>query len=391
MKNIWPLLDFARMHGKMQVAPFVDRKTGKEFRACTFTHPTMKDVTGNPVRIIVYFNSDLGVLTPKEIVEQKDELYVVRLSSGDYELCKNVNNTEKEHLSYEQMIEEMEKLALEIYLENNSGKTLDQIREELFTGVSSTDYGPNDSLEHLNDFVLPDGSIYNGQCIARYGRVELSGMGEISFKNGDKYEGEFKYGRPYGWGKYSFKIGHSHKGYFDAHPKGIGYLNENYGMAVGNFLNGRLNGWGICYRNHIFKFGYWDNGRLSIDKTDDVLWIMYEIGELRLKYRGNLIQIDEPDHNFIRFGVPEMKMHLPSLRDHTYNWPAEGFEFFKDGSVKAGEIRNGDTGRFIHYKADGTVDSGVWRDNIKVKDISIRDLKGSDEYYIDGLEVFKKY
>lgn len=391
MNDIWPLLDFARMHGKMQVAPFVDRITGKEFQACMFTHPTKKDVTGKPVRILVYFNTGLGVLTAKEIAEQKHELYVIKSSSGNYELCKKANHSDEQDYSHEHLIEEMEKLALETYLEGNSGKTLDQIREELFNGTSSADNDSNDSLEHIEDFVLPDGSIYNGQCIARYGRVELSGMGEISFRNGDKYEGEFKYGRPYGWGKYSFKIGHSHKGYFDAYPKGIGYLNEDYDMAVGNFLNGRLNGWGICYRNHIFKFGYWDNGRLSIDKTDDVLWIMYEIGELRLKYRGNLIQIDEPDHNFIRFGVPETKMHLPSLRDHTYNWPAEGFEFFKDGSVKAGEIRNGNSGHYILYKADGTFEGGVWRDNIKVKDKSIRDFKGSDEYYIDGLEVFKKY
>ena len=80
--NSWPLLDFARQHGKMQVGEFADKNTGKLFKSCIFTNP--KDGT----RVFVAFNSELGELTPQEIAEQKNELTVVLLDSGNYSLCK---------------------------------------------------------------------------------------------------------------------------------------------------------------------------------------------------------------------------------------------------------------------------------------------------------------
>ena len=82
IKNSWGLLAFARMKGKMQVAPFVNKETGESFKSCMFTDPD-----GN--RTIVNFSSKLGELTPAEIIAQKADLQVVELESGSYKLCKN--------------------------------------------------------------------------------------------------------------------------------------------------------------------------------------------------------------------------------------------------------------------------------------------------------------
>lgn len=82
IKNSWGLLAFARMKGKMQVAPFVNKETGESFKSCMFT-----DLAGN--RTIVNFSSKLGELTPAEIIAQKADLQVVELESGSYKLCKS--------------------------------------------------------------------------------------------------------------------------------------------------------------------------------------------------------------------------------------------------------------------------------------------------------------
>lgn len=82
IKNSWGLLAFARMKGKMQVAPFVNKETGESFKSCMFT-----DADGN--RTIVNFSSKLGELTPAEIIAQKADLQVVELESGSYKLCKS--------------------------------------------------------------------------------------------------------------------------------------------------------------------------------------------------------------------------------------------------------------------------------------------------------------
>lgn len=245
-------------------------------------------------------------------------------------------------------------------------------------------------VDNLSDFELPDGSIYNGECIRKpYGAVELNGIGSILYPNGDKYDGDFKYGRPNGWGKYSFKNGHTHKGFFNGTPFGIGYLNENYDMAVGNFFDGRLNGWAICYRNRKFKFGYWKNGLLIQDETDKTYWIRYIICDERLHYRGNLIQIST-EHKYIRFGIPERKICMSDNNPLVPKLPSSGFMFFKDGSVKIGEIRNEVNGHYIQFNPDKTIEMGTWRDGVLVKPIEFSHFqKPEDTYEEDGLEVFK--
>lgn len=94
--NSWSLLSFARSHGKMQVGTFksVDQEGNPTtFKSCIFT-----DEDDN--RTFVGFSSNLGVLSPKEIVKRKNDLQVVQLTDNEtlkkhYYLChKGENNWE---------------------------------------------------------------------------------------------------------------------------------------------------------------------------------------------------------------------------------------------------------------------------------------------------------
>ena len=84
IKNSWSLLSFAKEFGpKMQVGEFVNSDTGDKFKSCIFTK--------GDTRTFVAFSSKLGVLSPREIAAQKDDLQVVLCETKDgddmYSLC----------------------------------------------------------------------------------------------------------------------------------------------------------------------------------------------------------------------------------------------------------------------------------------------------------------
>ena len=86
IKNSWSLISFAKTHGRMKVAPFVNKETGECFKSCAFL-----DSDGEIT--LVAFSSKLGELTPKQIAAQKDDLQVVQLESGSFKLCKAGHDT----------------------------------------------------------------------------------------------------------------------------------------------------------------------------------------------------------------------------------------------------------------------------------------------------------
>ena len=86
IKNSWSLIFFAKAHGRMKVAPFVNRETGECFKSRVF-------IDSDEVVTLVAFSSNLGELTPAEIAAQKDDLQVVQLESGTYKLCKAGHDT----------------------------------------------------------------------------------------------------------------------------------------------------------------------------------------------------------------------------------------------------------------------------------------------------------
>ena len=89
IKNSWSLISFAKSHGRMKVAPFVNKETGEAFKSCAFLRSD-GEIT------LVAFSSKLRELTPKQIAEQKDDLQVVQLESGSYKLCKTGHDTWKD-------------------------------------------------------------------------------------------------------------------------------------------------------------------------------------------------------------------------------------------------------------------------------------------------------
>lgn len=74
--NSWSLVAFARMKGKMQVGQFKNADD-VEFKSCIFTNPT----TGE--RTFARFSTNLGELSPAEIVAQKTDLQVVERMGDD--------------------------------------------------------------------------------------------------------------------------------------------------------------------------------------------------------------------------------------------------------------------------------------------------------------------
>ena len=86
IKNSWSLLSFARAHGKMKVAPFVNKETGEPFKSCAF-------VDSEGATTLVAFSSNLGELTPEEIAAQKNSLQVVELETGTLKLCRQGNSS----------------------------------------------------------------------------------------------------------------------------------------------------------------------------------------------------------------------------------------------------------------------------------------------------------
>lgn len=90
IKNSWSLIAFAREFGpKMQVGEFVNSESGETFKSCIFTN--------GATRTFVAFSSKLGVLSPRLIAAQKDDLQVVLCETKDgedmYSLCHQGQNS----------------------------------------------------------------------------------------------------------------------------------------------------------------------------------------------------------------------------------------------------------------------------------------------------------
>jgi hypothetical protein len=86
IEEVWNFMDFAKMMGQPKRATLTNKETGENFAALMFPTPQ-----GDREFTMVAFSSDLGELTAKEIVDRKDELYIVKLESGNYYLRDNLS------------------------------------------------------------------------------------------------------------------------------------------------------------------------------------------------------------------------------------------------------------------------------------------------------------
>lgn len=80
----WKLIDFARKFGRPRIGSFTNTTTGEKFTACIFTDR-------NEVRTYASFYSELGELSPAEITQRKDSLYVGKLENGRFVLYSKDN------------------------------------------------------------------------------------------------------------------------------------------------------------------------------------------------------------------------------------------------------------------------------------------------------------
>ena len=99
-----------------------------------------------------------------------------------------------------------------------------------------------ENLDFIEDFKLPNGGTYTGQCKMNGRFVELKGQGEACYPDGSTFKGVFNYGRPLGLGKYLYPNGDFYWGYFNDLPNGACYLSEYDGscFALGHFVDGDL-------------------------------------------------------------------------------------------------------------------------------------------------------
>ena len=78
------LIAFAREHGKMRIVPSKNKKTNEPFTSVLFGEPEDG--------VWAKFSSKLGILTPQQVAEMKDDLQVIENSNKDllykYTVCK---------------------------------------------------------------------------------------------------------------------------------------------------------------------------------------------------------------------------------------------------------------------------------------------------------------
>lgn len=80
--SVTPLLEFAKLHGKMKVTKeLTNPHTGEKFKSCAF-------IDANGRVTLVGFSTKIGELTPFQISEQKNYLQVVELSNGMLKLTR---------------------------------------------------------------------------------------------------------------------------------------------------------------------------------------------------------------------------------------------------------------------------------------------------------------
>ena len=199
----------------------------------------------------------------------------------------------------------------------------------------------------VENFELPDGSIYTGECIKNDSWIELKGKGEINYPNGDKYIGEFAEGSVRGKGKYLFSDGDIHYGHFyDGIPNGIGYLNKQSYMCMGNFSDGLLNGWALRI-NGFTNFGWWKDGILIKEEVSNIKWVFGKINSV--DYDKSFVQIFK--NGMFGFGLYKFFNRKDFI--HFFY----GVLFLKDGSVSVGlhyDLRK--VGQCVFFKPNGNIE-----------------------------------
>ena len=134
-------------------------------------------------------------------------------------------------------------------------------------------------------FYCANGDKYEGDIV----RWNREGKGIYYYNNGDKYEGDFKNNSINGYGKYLYKNGNLYEGHFEnAKANGYGISIYNCGPNKGNRYEGNHKDWnkdgkGILYYNN----GDIYQGEFKNDKKDGKGILYYKNGDWEI---GNYIE-----------------------------------------------------------------------------------------------------
>lgn len=239
-------------------------------------------------------------------------------------------------------------------------------------------------MDIIENYRLPDGSIYSGECVKNPFFVELKGKGKISYPNGDSFVGSFDNGFVRGFGKYRFNDGDTHTGWFyDGIPNGLGYLNHHSSMALGFFEDGKLNGWGIQVNSRgLFYFGWWNNNQLIQNETTHVQWIKTQLNTYMNIYKGDLVHIFDKQ-GIILFGIPQITRK--SIFDNSeIIQPPMGFLFDNQGDLMVGErLYSNANGWLVRYTSSRKIVYGYWKNGALEREGNLTNFQ-SDE---DSLEI----
>lgn len=231
-------------------------------------------------------------------------------------------------------------------------------------------------MDTIQNYKLPDGSIYTGECRKTLFFIELKGKGKIFYPNGDSFFGNFDNGHVRGFGKYKFHDGDTHTGWFyDGIPNGIGYLNHHSSMILGYFKDGKVNGWGIQISPRgLFSFGWWKNNILIQNETENTQWIRAQINRMQYIHKAEMVSIYEKNKQIL-FGIPQLK-RKSILNGSEYIQQPIGFLFSNTGEVLVSEkLYENVTGWFVKYTPDKKVIYGYWKNGVLEREGSLSNFQ----------------
>ncbi len=236
---------------------------------------------------------------------------------------------------------------------------------------------------------------YNGiKYVGEYQNGKIHGHGILTYPNGEKYEGEFKFqkrdglgvttwskgkakGQKYigqyrndkknGQGEYTFPSGEKYKGQFqDDKYNGKGVLIFSNGDKYeGDFVDNKYNGKGMF----IFSNGEKYEGDFADGKYNGKGILVYPNGE---KYEGDFVDGNYSGKGILIFSNGER--YEGDFLDSKYN--GKGILTFPNGHKYKGDFADGKyNGKGIFTQKNGLFKEGIWKNNKFLYSQKIKKLK----------------
>ncbi len=200
-------------------------------------------------------------------------------------------------------------------------------------------------MEHkfVKRVLLPNGYYFNGRGFYKNEEFIPDGWGQILY---DGY----------------FVIGNFNNGVLN----GPVYENHHSYMLAYQSKGGKANGWGMRINyGKLCEFGVYENGILKYDLKNFVLQPFHAMMKDYDDSKPLLKVIDDSEHHFIDeilIGIPNQDFELG---DYHASTGGNGFHFMKDRSLWVGHFLNNEVqGWLIHFRSDGKIDCGNFKNGI---------------------------